>query len=351
MSNAANKTYAPAPIKEGGMPSVVPGFGPVDPVNIRALLMLEVAKYLMVDDEWPYRETTIQMQSAGDELGVFRFFGANHPDSIRQVFERKLDISIMNPSVILSMAHRGVGPYDEPMQVALIAVMPHDDQLGFAVSEASGLTSLDDIREKRYPLRLSVRGSLDHSTTELVEEVLNVHGFGYADIVEWGGSVSYDQQMPPIGFPNNPSRIELAAAGHYDAIFEEGVFIWVNAAVGAGLRFLDIAPERLAELQRLGFAPAKIEKSRYTGLAADVTTVDFSGWPIYARADAPDLLVRKFCQALEVRKDSIPWNIGPVKQQDLPLQKMLVETPETPQMGVPFHPAAKEFWTEMGYLK
>ena len=53
MSNAVNKTYAPAPIKEGGMPSVVPGFGPVDPVNIRALLMLEAAKYLIVDELHP----------------------------------------------------------------------------------------------------------------------------------------------------------------------------------------------------------------------------------------------------------------------------------------------------------
>ncbi|AQT82378.1 hypothetical protein B1R94_28735 [Mycolicibacterium litorale] len=332
------------------MPSVVPGFGPVDPVNIRALLMLGVASYLTIDDEWPYRETTIQMQSAGDELGSYRFFGANHPDSIRKVFERELDISIMNPSAILGMAHRGEGLFSHPMEVALIAVMPHDDQLGFAVSEASGLTSLDDIREKRYPLKLSVRGSLDFCTTELVEQVLKVHGFSYSDILNWGGSVSYDQQMPPIGFPKNPSRIQLASEGHYDAIFEEGVFIWANAAVGAGLRFLDIAPERLAQLESIGFKRAVIEKARYGQLPADVSTIDFSGWPIYARADAPDLLVRKFCQAMEVRKDGIPWNIGPVNQQELPLEKMVVEAADTPHMGVPFHPAARQFWNEMGYL-
>lgn len=351
MSDAVTTTPSGAPIKEGGMPSVFPGVGPVDPVSIRAMLMLGAASHMMADEEWPYRETTLQLRSQGDELGEFRFFGANHPDSIRQVFERKLDISIMNPSAILAMAHRGVGMFEEPMQVALIAVMPHDDQLGFAVSRESGLTSLDDVRERRYPLKLSVRGSLDQSTTDLVEQVLHVHGFGYEDIVEWGGSVSYDQQMPPLGFPSNPSRIELAAGGHYDAIFEEGVFLWANAVEGVGMRFLDIAPERLAELERVGFKPATIEKARYDSLPADVATVDFSGWPIYTRIDAPDLLVRKFCEAMEARKDSIPWHIGPVKQQDMPLADMVVDSPETPLMGIPFHPAAEEFWTEMGYLR
>ena len=350
MSDEVIDTHSKAPIKRGGKPSVVPGFGR-GPLSIRAMLMLTAANFMMADEQWPYREATIQLQSQGDELGVFRLFGANHPDSIRQVFERKLDISIMNPSLILSMAHRGVGLFTEPMQVALIAVMPHDDQLGFAVSKASGLTSLDDIRERRYPLRLCVRGSLDQSTTELVQQVLKVHGFSYRDIVEWGGSVSYDQQMPPVSFPDHPSRLELAARGEYDAIFEEGVFIWANAIEDAGLRFLDISPERVPELQRLGFKPAKIEKARYDRLPVDNATLDFSGWPIYTRIDASDLLVRKFCEALVAKKDSIPWQTGPVEQDDLPLERMVVDSPETPLLDIPFHPAAEEFWTQMGYLR
>ena len=350
MSDAVIEAQLKAPIKPGGKPSIVPGFGR-GPLSIRAVLMLTAANFMMTDEQWPYREATIQLQSQGDELGVFRLFGANHPDSIRRVFERELDISIMNPSVILSMAHRGVGLFTQPMQVALIAVMPHDDQLGFAVSRASGLTSLDDIREKRYPLRLCVRGSLDQSTTELVELVLKTHGFSYDDIVDWGGHVSYDQQMPPVSFPGHPSRLELAASGEYDAIFEEGVFIWANKIEDAGLRFLDISPERLPDLQRVGFRPATIERARYGRLPVDNATLDFSGWPIFTRIDASGLLVRKFCEALVAKRDSIPWQTGRARQEGLPLERMVVDSNETPLMDVPFHPAAEEFWTEIGYLK
>jgi len=337
-------------LKEGGTPTILPGFGPVDPFAIRAKLMLEVTSHMMTEWDWPYRQVTINIESQGDELGAFRMFGANSPDSIRQIFERKLDISIMNPGVILSMAHRGVGLFSEPMQLALIAVMPHHDQLAFAVSESSGLKSLDDIREKRFPLRLSVRGSQDFCTTRLVAKVLNVHGFGYEDIIRWGGSVSYDQPMPSQTPPNRPSRIDRVRTGELDAIFEEGVIIWTNQAVAAGMRFLNIEELRLSELERAGFKRGKLEKSRYERLPADVNVVDFSGWPIYTRADAPDLLIRKFCEAMEARKDSIPCNFGPVKQDPLPLSKMVVDSPATP-VDLPFHPTAREFWVKMGYLK
>lgn len=337
-------------LREGGTPTIIPGFGPVDPFAIRAKVMLEAASHMMTEWDWPYRVATVQLESPGDELGTFRMFGANHPDSIRKVFERKLDISIMNPSVILSMAHRGVGLFGQPMQVALIAVMPHYDQLAFAVSEASGLKSLDDIREKRFPLRLSVRGSQDRCTTLLVEKVLNIHGFGFKDILSWGGTVTYDQPMPPQTPPNGRSRIDRARAGELDAIFEEGVFIWVNAALGAGLRFLNIEDKRLSELEQSGFKRAVLDKKRFEGLPADVNVVDFSGWPIYTRVDAPDLLIRKFCEALEARKTSIPSDFGPVQQGPMPLSNMLVDTPATP-VDIPFHPAAYETWTRLGYLK
>ena len=244
------------------------------------------------------------------------------------------------------MAYRGIGLYSEPMQVALIAVMSHYDQLAFAVSESSGLT----ICEKRFPLRLSVRGSQDHCTTLLVEKILNVHGFGYEDIVRWGGSVSYDQPMPHQTPPSRLSRIDRVRSGELDAIFEEGVVIWANEALAAGMRFLDIEEPRLIQLERIGFKGGALEKSRYKLLSADVNVVDFSGWPIFTRADASNLLVRKFCEAMEARKAVMPWNFGPLEQEPMPLSKMVVDSPATP-IDLPFHPAAAEFWQKMAYLR
>ena len=339
-----------APPKQGMATSVSMTLGQVDPMSIRSKLMLETASHMMTEADWPYRVATIDLVSQGDEIGSFRIFGANNPNSLSEVFERRLDIAIMNPGVILSMAHRGVGLFSQPMQVALITVLPHYDQLAFAVSKSSGLTSLSDIRDKRYPLRLSVRGSLDACTTLLVDKVLKTHGFSYEDILSWGGSVSYDQPMPRDSFPGLPSRIERVVSGELDAIFEEGVVVWANEAVEADMRLLDIDEEHLVLLEEQGFKRGTLEKSRLTKLPADVATIDFSGWPVFCRVDTSDLLIRKFCEALEARKDSIPWTWGPVKQKPMPLEKMVVNAPDTP-LDLPFHPAAQKFWTEMGYLK
>ncbi len=341
----------PVPLKEGGVPSIIPpGVGPIDPLNIRSKLMLETVSHMMTDWDWPYREATIELGSQGDEIGRFRLYGANHPSSVGKVFRRELNISILNPTVLLSMAHRGIGMFDQPQEVALIATMPHYDQLGFAVREDTGLTSLDDIREKRYPLRLSVRGSLDASTAQAVELVLRAHGFCYEDIISWGGSISYDQPMPPQTPPGgHQSRLARAASGELEAIFEEGVIIWVGALPQVGMRLLEIDDTRLAELVKQGFSPAKLEQKFYNWLDRDIQTVDFSGWPIFTRIDAPELLIRKFCEAMEARKDSIPWNWGPIKQEDLPLKRMVTDAPDVP-INVPYHPAAEQYWREVGYI-
>ncbi len=317
---------------------------PVTPDTIRPRLVFEVASEMMGATAWPYREARVELRSQGDESGVFRLYGANHPDSIQEVAERKLDIGILNPAAILTMAYRGVGAFRQPLPVATIAVLPHYDQLGFAVTHASGITSLDQIREQHYPLRVSVRGSLDASTSLLVNVVLKTHGFSLQDIVSWGGQVSYDQPMP-----NAPSRIGRVPRGELDAIFEEGIMTWGNLLSEAGMRFLPIDESHLAQLQAQGFRRGTIEKSLYHTLDADVPTVDFSGWPIFTHQDASDLFIKNFCAALRARRQRIQWQIGGLDQPPLPLEQMTRDSRETP-LEVPLHPEAERFWRENGIL-
>jgi TRAP-type uncharacterized transport system substrate-binding protein len=212
------------------------------------------------------------------------------------------------------------------------------------VTDRLGFTSLDEIAEARYPLRVSVRGSIDACTPIMVDVVLRAHGFSLDDIRAWGGEISFDQPMP-----NHPSRMGPLERGELDAIFDEGVILWADQLAGAGARFLPLSFDRLEVLQNQGFRRGIIEKSRYPSLASDVPTVDFSGWPIYCRTDTPDVLVEHFCRALISRRDHIPWDIGGIHQPPLPLERMVHESPSTPQ-DVPMHPQAAAVWREHGYL-
>jgi hypothetical protein len=316
---------------------------PVDPTNLRPMLFLDVARQIMLADDWSHRAVSVVLESHTGP-GRFTFYGANHPDSIEAVHERRVDMSTLNPAALLTMAHRGTGAYRSPREVAMIAVLPHDDQLGFAVADRLGFTSLDDIAAARYPLRVSVRGSIDACTPVMVDVVLRAHGFSLDDIQAWGGKISYDQPMP-----NHPSRIGRLDSGELDAIFDEGVVLWAGQVAAAGARFLPLSPDRLEALLSQGFRRGVIEQARYPSLPADVLTVDFSGWPIYCRADTDDALVEHFCQALAARRDDIVWDIGGVRQSPLPLERMVTESPQTPQ-DVPMHPRAAAVWRQLGYL-
>ena len=316
---------------------------PVDPTNLRPILFLDVARQMMLDPGWSHRAATVVMESHTGP-GRFAFYGANRPGTLEEVHARRVDISTINPAAMLTMAHRGVGAFTSPLEVATIAVLPHDDRLGFAVARRLGFTSLDDIAAARHPLRVSVRGSIDACTPVMVDVVLRAHGFSLADIQAWGGQISYDQNMP-----NHPSRMGRLADGDLDAIFDEGVALWAGQVAAAGAEILPLSPGHLEVLQAEGFRAAVIEKDRYPSLPADVPAVDYSGWPLYCRSDTDDALVELFCRSLAARREDIPWDIGPVRQPPLPLDRMVTDSPDTP-IDVPLHPRAAAVWRELGYL-
>jgi TRAP-type uncharacterized transport system substrate-binding protein len=134
--------------------------------------------------------------------------------------------------------------------------------------------------------------------------------------------------------------------GEADAIFDEAVDTWVPRALDAGMRLLSLDEPLLQQLEAMGFRRAPMTREHFPNLAADVMSLDFSGWPVFCLESTPDDLVRAWCEALEARKDKIPWQgVGP-----LPLERMCMDTPDTP-LTAPLHRAAEQFWREQGYLK
>src|SRR5262249_39027703 len=161
-----------------------------------------------------------------------------------------------------------------------ITVIPSPDQLAFAVTERAGLQSLRDIRDRRYALRISIRGQMDHSLHLVVKEVLSVAGFSFDDVISWGGQIRYD-----VGLPKNQNRLGAVQRGEVDMIIDEAVRSWVNAAVESDMRILPLDEPLLEQLEELGFRRAVIPKASYAKLKEDVPTLDFSGFPVYTHAN------------------------------------------------------------------
>ena len=313
---------------------------PVGRDTIRSRLVLEVASEMVDQAGWPNRQAQVSLRPQGADHWTVNMIASDGPAAIDQVASGAMQLAISNPAVYLALAVRGTGPFVEPIPLRAITVIPSPDQLAFAVTQQTGLKSLHEIRERRYPLRVSMRGQRDHALHPIVNEVLAAAGLSLDDIVSWGGQVCYDN-----GLPQNENRLGAVARGEVDMVIDEAVRGWVNSAVGDGMRVLPLDEAMLSKLEALGFRRAVIPKARYVNLTTDVPTLDFSGFAVYTHANVPDSVITSICAALEARKDRIGWQEpGP-----LPLDRMCRDTPDGP-LVIPLHPSAERFWRERGYL-
>src|SRR4051794_10605730 len=311
------------------------------PASTRSLIMLQAAVELVSPRESPYAQARIQIRPQGPNPWAYTLYGSDTPESLWAVARREADIAAINPSGPLTMAYRGKGPFTEPVPVRAITVIPSTDWLGFAVKESTGIQSLADVKAKKYPLKVSIRAQMGHSTHLYIDTVLAAYGFSLKDLESWGGKVSYD-----VGMPWSPDRTGKAASGEVDAIFDEALTRFVAVATELGLRFLPLEEPILKEMEDAGFRRKMLTRKQFPMLKEDVPCLDFSGWPVFTRADVPEEFIYDFCKALDKKKAEIPYQEpGP-----LPLERMWRSSDDTP-LDVPLHPGAERYWREAGYMK
>ena len=256
----------------------------------------------------------------------------------------KVSLVWINPSAAVTLAVRGKGPFSRKLPLRIIATFPSWDVMGFAVHESTGITSLAQIRKERIPLRLSTgpttRQTLLYEPTMFtVSAVMKAAGFSFADLRTWGGKIQ------SVTRPSHPDRRAAIESGAIDAVFDEGIKSWGQTAVDRGFRYLPLEGAVMKRLLAMGFRAAVVPKSRFRGLAEDVPTVDFSGWPMVVRADMPDEVAHALCEAIEARRELIPTD----NYRPLDVAQLCANDAEAP-FDVPLHPGAERFYRERGYL-
>lgn len=250
----------------------------------------------------------------------------------------------VNPSVMLTMAHRGKGLFKKALPLRTIAVFPSFDVMGFAVHESTGITSLSQIKQQRIPLRLSTgivpKSDIGASATMFtVAATLKAAGFTLADIRKWGGKIFSEPR------PSAPGRRAAIEAGTINAVFDEGIKSWGQTALDHGFRYLPIEGAVLKQLKALGYRPTGMSRCGFRDMSEDVSTVDFSGWPMIVRADLPNEIAYALCEAIDMRRDIIPTD----NYKPLDMKQLCSNDAEAP-FDVPLHPGARKFYRERGYL-
>lgn len=258
------------------------------------------------------------------------------------VGKKEIHFSLANPAGLARMALLGKGVYRKPIPLRAIGVFPTWDRLVFAVRKETGLRSLDEIRERKYPLRVSTRkGDRFHSTLFAIDQVLKQHGFTLQDIEKWGGKIIR------AASPSSPERAGHIEQGEADAVFDEGIKSWGALALRSGMRFLPLSEAALRKMKALGFPSAALTPGHYPELDEEIRTVDFSGWLFFCHRDLPSALAYRMAEAIDLCHAQIPVD---------GLERKTMTMPEFCQGGeggpltIPLHPGAKKYYREKGYL-
>ena len=308
----------------------------------RAKLLWEIGVQIAGDPATPYtgnRDVCIAVgRGAGGSFRPWLRISTGSGDLARAVVRGDLEMAVVNPSGMLTQAYRGTGLFSEPLPVRVVANYPSWDRFACLLHRRTGLTSIAQIKEKRYPLRLSVREDETHSTRVLVDQMLSFYGFTLADIVSWGGKLCL------VGGPGDKRRLAALENGEIDGIFDEGLRTWIGKAIAAGMDPIPLEEPVFQHLEGLGWRRAVIPAGRYPELQSDHTCIDFGGWPLYTRASLPEEDVYKVCAAIMARESEIPWEEGAYTG----IGQLGQDTEATP-LDVPLHPGAARWYREQGF--
>ena len=284
----------------------------------------------------------------GYSVGVFTpRFGMGALGNPVVVASGEFDLGITTPTASAWLATKGAGPFKATHEsLRAIANYPHHDCVLFALSKTTGISSLDELVERRYPLRLAT-GRKNNDQLDLVsyvvDEVLQHYGGSLAMLEDWGGQVTFAGKTT--------AGIPLMIAGQVDAVFNEAQMMpmWDQLIAQSDVSFLSIDAQIIERLdKKLGLGKVVVGTERFPSLTEEIDTVGFGGWLLFGNARLPDEIIYKVTQAAVETRAIIEKKYGGGKFASLAAEIR----PEFMCRNclIPLHPGAEAYYRDSGYL-
>ena len=235
-------------------------------------------------------------------------------------------------------AMKGEEPYKEKMGnlmgVANLQIMQY---LVLAVLRDAGITSYEQIRDKKFPLKVcpGTRGLGGELT---FRRVLAEYGFSYQDIIKWGGKVYF------AGWNESVSEIRDGRANALTSQTPLQNPFMVELSTSRDMKYIPLSEAVTKQLMtKYGYAKTVIPKDSYKGMDEAYLTVADSVILVCKKNLSEELvyqLVKLLCENEKRWKDTHVMfkEFKPAETSSLPESLAL-------------HPGAAKYYKEKGYLK
>jgi len=259
--------------------------------------------------------------------------------ALEQVHKGEAQIGMCGMDVIAN-AYTGREPFKEPRKDMRILGKLAGLYYHFIILADKNISSLEEIKDKRPPLRLttSPKGSLSEFSTR---KVLEAYGITYQDLAKWGGKLSH------VSWADSAN---LMRDGHADAVSLYGVVpipVFSELEMSRPIKILTPNLEMLKKLVASlgGHSIVPIRAGVYKAAEKPIPTLG-TFQTLIVRADMPEE------DAYMISKLAFdPENLKKFKGLIRDYADAL--TPEQAAEGLtaPLHPGAERYYRERGWLK
>lgn len=257
--------------------------------------------------------------------------GKDGPNQV-MVSRGQVEFALASDTITL-YALDGKGPFKNKLgNLRLVSVMNPTSAVQFFIKARTGIKSFEDIKERKYPLRICVnrQGTVMEA---LSQKVLESYGISFEDIEKWGGKV---HKIP------GPEAVSMWDAGQMDCIVEVSQFPlsrFYELGQKSDILLLPVG-EKQRELinAEMGTTSIKIPANSYFFQPEDVYTVN-SQLVVITSAEQPDENVADILTAITKNLDYLHKvhanlrGLNPEIMQD--------------NARIPLHPAARKFYEEL----
>jgi len=268
--------------------------------------------------------------------------------NIYAVGEHEVDFAITTPPVMAVLAHAGKAYFEKPYSdLRAIAVFPQNDWVMCVADKSLGISSYEDIRENKLPVRIATnRIGKANGVSFLVEQMFRAHGITPDDIVSWGGSF--------VEINGAPGAAQRVLDGEADIGCHEYWKAFYRLTDKKPAAFLPVTEDAMNLLSaRFSYQRNIIPKDVYgPGLPPeDVLAVDYSDWLVLTNANVPEEIAYTAAKVAVEDKERGYERLyaGQAERQrsaDIPVDPKLMWK----NVGVPLHPGAERYYREAGLM-